>query len=340
MPEIHENQNGYAEVTGALTKRRDLGAFSLSADDGGSLELMTSGDVATDVAYYDQPELQAAGQPTHMGGPRKGAPTVLDGLSISWDKPSNYLVVRAHSPAGTGTYKLEVLAPPANFAANVKLTAADPSNSVYHGISGTNDCDFYRIKVPLAGDWEIKAAANAGFDPTMNIYDAKGNPVGGTYTNAIDNTGIGGTESWTGTNVAANTVYYVRVDGAGDSIGNYHLFVQLVLPTVRITTNVSSSRAAVKHGGFTLSRAGDLRLPLIVHYHVTGSAVPGRDYAVLSGLATIPAGQSSATISIDSRSDPKANADKTVVLSLSPSKSYTLNQASSAILTLNSRMRT
>ncbi len=108
-----------------------------------------------------------------------------------------------------------------------------------------------------------------------------------------------------------------------------------VLPEVRVATDTAQ---AAEDGGpfsaFVVTRAGGTAaLPLTVSYRVTGTATPGQDYQTLSGSVTIPAGATSARITVSPTADSAVEPDETVGLSLIDGPGYTLGPTSSAAAT-------
>jgi hypothetical protein len=88
-------------------------------------------------------------------------------------------------------------------------------------------------------------------------------------------------------------------------------------------------------GTMTVTRTGgSLTQPLVVSYRVSGTATPGLDYIALPGTVTIPAGASSATITITPIADTVAESTETVIVTLSSSSAYTIGSASTAIVTI------
>jgi len=93
--------------------------------------------------------------------------------------------------------------------------------------------------------------------------------------------------------------------------------------------------AAGNTGTFTITRTGDLTDAFSVGYQIRGSAVNGVDYTTISNVATIPAGQASTTITIES--SVGLDTVKTVYLSLLSSGynlDYMLAPQSEAVVTL------
>jgi hypothetical protein len=85
-------------------------------------------------------------------------------------------------------------------------------------------------------------------------------------------------------------------------------------------------------GIFSLTRDGDTSSALTVHYSLGGSAANGTDYQTLSGSVVIPAGSSTATVTVEPLG--LLNILKTVVLTVSPDSSYTVVSPKSATVTI------
>ena len=91
------------------------------------------------------------------------------------------------------------------------------------------------------------------------------------------------------------------------------------VPTVTLAmTQNYASETDLGAGLFTLTRSGTgpalTANALSVYYTIGGTAVSGVDYAALSGVATIPAGQTSATIPVTPLGDTMSVSDATVSL--------------------------
>lgn len=99
-------------------------------------------------------------------------------------------------------------------------------------------------------------------------------------------------------------------------------------------------------GILTVTRTGDLASKLDVRYSVTGNAQNGVDYTKLTGLITIPAGESSAPINVVPVPDKAIEAKETVTITLLtpdgsqgnaapvPANSYKLGSPRSATVTI------
>lgn len=89
--------------------------------------------------------------------------------------------------------------------------------------------------------------------------------------------------------------------------------------TGSIITAVGStvSESSTTPGSFTLSRSGDNSTALTINYTVDGSAKPGIDYGVLTGVVTFAAGSSTATIPVSTIDDNWKEGPETVAITLS-----------------------
>ncbi|MCL4178372.1 MAG: hypothetical protein KJ072_11610 [Verrucomicrobia bacterium] len=67
-----------------------------------------------------------------------------------------------------------------------------------------------------------------------------------------------------------------------------------------------------------VERTGDLERPLNVYYLVRGTATNGKDYRLLPGEITIPAGESAARLTIDPLNDDEKESLETVVVNIIP----------------------
>lgn len=97
------------------------------------------------------------------------------------------------------------------------------------------------------------------------------------------------------------------------------------------TNGVEASQA----GSFTITRSGDLSSPLVVTFTLSGSATEGADFHPVPHTVTIPAGQSSITISILNFDNGIDDGDDSLSLTLAASPSYTLFSLPTQTLTIH-----
>jgi hypothetical protein len=75
----------------------------------------------------------------------------------------------------------------------------------------------------------------------------------------------------------------------------------------------------------TLSIPAPLKTPLTIHYKVSGSAEPGKDYVALANTAVIKAGQTTKIINVVPRGDLNGAMNKIVTLTLVKAAGYMLH---------------
>lgn len=105
-----------------------------------------------------------------------------------------------------------------------------------------------------------------------------------------------------------------------------------VPPTVSaVATTAVAREAGLVPGVVTVSRSGAMTAALSVAYTVSGTAAAGSDYQALSGTLTIPAGSSSATITVTPINDTLVEPDETVQVTLSPASAYTVGGSAATV---------
>ena len=87
--------------------------------------------------------------------------------------------------------------------------------------------------------------------------------------------------------------------------------------TVTIANTTNGAEAGPTAGVFTLTQSKASATNTIIAYTVAGSATSGTDYTALSGTVTIPAGATTATITIAVIDDVVLDAGETVIVTLS-----------------------
>lgn len=106
-----------------------------------------------------------------------------------------------------------------------------------------------------------------------------------------------------------------------------------VLPTVSVqATDPSGAEAGRETGTFTVSRSGTaVTQALTLGYTLSGTAANATDYDRLTGTVTIPAGQSSAAITVRPIDDTVAEPNEVVTLTISNSAAYTVSRATATV---------
>jgi hypothetical protein len=124
------------------------------------------------------------------------------------------------------------------------------------------------------------------------------------------------------------------------SSGTYTIPAYTPTATPQVTVSVPGGGSTTLNPGqtgtVTFTRTGDTSQPLPVNYTVGGSAQPGSDYNALPGTATIPAGQSTATVPVAIPSTiPTTSDKKTVKIDLANGTGYTSGTNSGTTFTIN-----
>lgn len=106
------------------------------------------------------------------------------------------------------------------------------------------------------------------------------------------------------------------------------------MPRVKITApDASASEPGTDTGRFTITRTGSTASALTVYYTYNGTAVKGSDYTAspdLVGSISIPAGSSSASITITPIDDAEAEDTESVKITLTDNGSYNLGSPTNA----------
>jgi subtilisin family serine protease len=106
-------------------------------------------------------------------------------------------------------------------------------------------------------------------------------------------------------------------------------------PAVTVAaTDETAGEAGPDTGTFTISRTGDTASALTVKYALSGTAGNGTDYQSLSDSVTIPAGSSSAAVTVTPIDDSVAEGAETVVLTLSADPAYAVGSPNTATVNI------
>ena len=134
--------------------------------------------------------------------------------------------------------------------------------------------------------------------------------------------------------------YYVATSPAGwrTRIGSFSFpscAPAAGLPRVTIAvTTATATEAGPTSGVLTVTRTGDTTSALTVSYAAAGTATAGADYIALPGTVTIPAGASTATISVTPIDDSLVEPNETVIVSLAADPAYGVGSPGSATITI------
>ena len=98
--------------------------------------------------------------------------------------------------------------------------------------------------------------------------------------------------------------------------GDEHLLTVVQVETSDREVFETSKDDKADRGSFLITRDGDLSHPLEVYYHLSGSAVNGKDYVRLNGTATIAQGQESVKVTVQALEDEEVEGVEEVILTL------------------------
>jgi hypothetical protein len=112
------------------------------------------------------------------------------------------------------------------------------------------------------------------------------------------------------------------------TIADNQSVVSISTPTAMIPEKTGAK------GYFLVTRTGDLTSPLNVNYTLNGTATNGADYADLSGVVRIPAGQWRVRILVIPVKDSISEGTETVIATLAAGSNYTVGDPSAATITI------
>jgi hypothetical protein len=128
-------------------------------------------------------------------------------------------------------------------------------------------------------------------------------------------------------------------------LGGSNIFAEVALTSLTFQVSspavsiVASTADAYKFGGipgvFTMTRVGATNINQSVAFMIGGTASNGIDYSLVANSVTIPAGSTSASISISPIDDGIVVGNVTAMLTLSNSTAYNLGSPASAIVTVH-----
>jgi phospholipase/lecithinase/hemolysin len=104
---------------------------------------------------------------------------------------------------------------------------------------------------------------------------------------------------------------------------------------VSVTAPTSQTTAGESSVSYYVTRIGDnLTDQLLVNYSVSGSAIPGQDYAALKGARKLKAGHRSAQVKLQSFQSDAGSKNETVMLTLGAGSGYVLGGLKNATVTI------
>jgi hypothetical protein len=185
---------------------------------------------------------------------------------------------------------------------------------------------------PAAGSFLVSLSAASSTATTVNYQVAGSASAGQDYTALTGSVTIpAGSQSAT---IVVNVLDDQRLEGAETVVvtlttiasGDPQITPSATPATVTIADNetgliaisatIPASETGPTAGQFTVTQGGITATNTVITYQVAGSATAGSDYASLSGSVTIPAGQTSATISASAIDDQLVEGPENVRVTL------------------------
>ena len=106
-------------------------------------------------------------------------------------------------------------------------------------------------------------------------------------------------------------------------------------PVVSVTaSDPNASEAGPGTGTYTVSRVGPTTAALTVNFAMSGTAASGSDYTSLGTSVTIPAGASSAPVTLTPINDAVFEGSETAILTIQANAAYTVGTPSAATVTI------
>ena len=133
--------------------------------------------------------------------------------------------------------------------------------------------------------------------------------------------------------------YTIQASGVGGASGAALVEVYDLSPENLSTVSVRASVATTDTIGrspavLTFSRTGVVKEAITVEYTVGGTATAGVDYEPLTGRVTIPAGATSAAVTLSPKANPANINNRTALVSITPKPAYGVGVDDQAALTI------
>jgi PKD repeat protein len=228
-----------------------------------------------------------------------------------------------------GTAKSATLTIVDNDLPVVTIVATDPTASEPGTDTGTFTVSRTGItKAALAVKYTAAGTATKGTD-YQSLTGTVSIPIGASSATVkvtpIDDTEFDGNETVVLT-LSANSAYTVgSPNTAAVTITDNDL------PSVSIVaTDPTASKIVLDNGQVKISRTGLTTSSLVVNYSIGGTATNGVDYQTIAASASIPAGQSTATITIIPIDNKENDGNETVKITLTANAAYTVGSSNVA----------
>lgn len=202
-------------------------------DDAGSATVITTGPLETEMAWYGP----ISGYVSDAG---PGAASITQYVEAH---DRHTISIAGRGDVDVGQVGLAIDGPTYVGAQTIGVEGGynESIGSVSGEIYGQFDYAFYRFTAPWTKVWNIYLFDRGG-DPTMVVFDAQGNPIGGSFLAAVDPS-----TDWSG-EVRAGEEIYIRIDGRGAATGKYEFSVNdaEILGECWVTTVADSGAGSLR----------------------------------------------------------------------------------------------
>lgn len=128
--------------------------------------------------------------------------------------------------------------------------------------------------------------------------------------------------------------FSVRVTNEEGASDEATMEIAVAYPVTIAASDATASEDDLSTGTFTFTRSGPTTSDLTVSFSISGTASSGSDYTAVGTNMVIPAGQSSATITITPLDDSLLEPSETATLTLAASPNYAPGAATAATVTI------
>lgn len=245
----------------------------------------------------------------------------------------NWSAVASGSGGSTGAYTLSSAVRPASDLAKLTNSSIEfgtptpitPGNPIYANLGVTNSVEtgaasvnLYKYVATFTGPITVRASVpeDQSTDPFLRLFDANGNEL--TYN---DDVSANTRDALITYNVTAGNVYYIGVNPSSDNARSYdpitgnnaspgvegdYVLTLSAAPTLTLTAQAASAGASTVTFTLTLSGISDNPVTAVFSTEDTtgpNGATSGVDFTAVSQLITIPAGETTATVTVNVNPD-------------------------------------
>jgi len=212
-----------------------------------------------------------------------------------------------------------------------------PNSTISTTESGGEATFTVRLSMPPTDDVSFTLSSNDLTEGTVSPTSLTFTQTDWMTPQVVTVTGVN--DALTDGNVAyiIDTNAATSADAGYDTLDPPNIDVVNVDNNVPQTITITNSGDAVEKTGssaFTLSRNGEITADLPVYYSLSGTATAGTDYQSLSGIAIIPAGSVSTTVTVQPINDSFDELDETIVVTVTSDVAYFIAPSGNTTITI------